>query len=69
MYCRIPLCSRAKKSEEDEILEDDNRRLLLSKIIFELLLFACFFEVFVTILFSSLVSNEISVCNINNNKL
>ena len=66
MYCGIPLCSGIGRSEEDNILEDNEEILLF---VFKVLSFHCFFEVFVTILFSLLISDRKSVCNIDNNEL
>ena len=48
-------------------MEDDDGRVLLGKIVFEVLLFD--FEVFVFVLFSSFVSDEKSVCDIDDNEL
>ena len=66
MYCRILLYSGTGRSAEDSILEDDKKILLL---VIEVLSFLCFFEVFVTALFSSFVSNRKPVCDINDNEL
>ena len=67
MYWGMPLCSGTRRSEWVTILEDDDGRVLLGKIVFEVLLFD--FEVFVFVLFSSFVSDEKSICDIDDNEL
>ena len=58
------------------VIQEDLKKITFWKTIrkdfylfFEVLSFLCFFEVFVTVLFSSLVSNRKSVYDIDNNEL
>ena len=66
MYYRILLSSGTRRSEEDNILEDDKERLLL---VFEVLSFLYFFKAFISMHFSSLISDRKSIYDIDDNEL